>query len=604
MKSAIAGISSGSDPRSRNVTYAPSYDIRRLAFVADGWELMDRITESLLGQFSVEHEIESMGENDRFERFTAFSMIRRHFSRSFEVEDVIVGGGGDTSIDAIAIIVNNTHVTDVDTVNEIAAGTGLLDATFIFIQAERSSSFDASKIGDFGFGVKDFFDSEPKIKRNEKVESAAEVLDAIFKHSAILRRPACILYYVTTGRWIGDNDLTARREAVVGDLTALGIFSSVYFQCAGADELHSAYTQTKNAVARSFDFKNRNDLPPSEGVAQAFIGYVPFSQFRRIISDDSGNEILGSIFYDNVRDWQEYNPVNEKIRQTLDSPERDRFALMNNGVTVIASSIQSLGSKFTISDFQIVNGCQTSNVLFDQRNIIDDTVCVPLRLIETRDEAVKDAIIQATNSQTEVKPEQYFARMKFSRRLEDYFNAMPEEYRIHYERRDGQYDRGAEKKTRIVSSTSVIRAFAGMYLEEPQQTTRGYGRLRERVGKDIFFPEHKLEPYYAASYASFLLENRFKAKTTESKYKVARYHILLAIRLQVDPAKPTFMNSHEMGRRADKLIKALWDNDAADNLFGKAIAVVNLATGENLDRDHVRTIGVTNAILAEFGRAP
>lgn len=275
---------------------------------------------------------------------------------------------------------------------------------------------------------------------------------------------------------------------------------------------------------------------------------------------------------------------------------------MNNGVTIIARSINSLGARFTIRDFQIVNGCQTSNVLFDQRDVIDDSVCVPLRLIETRDEAVMDAIIQATNSQTDVKPEQYFARMRFARKLEDYFNAVQEEYRIHYERRDGQYDRGAEKKTRIISPSSVIRAFAGMYLEEPQQTTRGYGRLRDRVGEDIFGTEHRLEPYYAAAYAAYLLEYYFRAKNILTEYKPARYHLLLAVRLQVDPDKPTWMNSNEMGRRAEKLIQALWDADQAEKLFITAVDVVDKATGSNLDRDHVRTIGVTNAILAHFGR--
>src|SRR5690606_23205840 len=118
---------------------------------------------------------------------------------------------------------------------------------------------------DFGFGVKDFFDSEPKIKRNEKVAAAAEIVDAIFTHSAIFtRRPTCILYYVTTGRWVGDADLTTRRDAVVADLNGLAIFNTVLFHCMGADELHGAYTQTKNAVQRTFEFRNRTDLPPAE----------------------------------------------------------------------------------------------------------------------------------------------------------------------------------------------------------------------------------------------------------------------------------------------------------------------------------------------------
>ncbi len=517
-------------------------------------------------------------------------MIRRHFSRSFDIEDVSMGGGGDTAIDALAIIVNNVMITDVDTVNELAEQNGRLDVSFIFIQAERTSGFDASKIGDFGFGVRDFFNPEPKIKRNAEIKGAVELANSVFTHAAILRRPSCQLYYVTTGKWQDDPDLVARRDAVSGDLAALGMFGSIRFDCSGAEELHGAYSQTKNAVTRVFDFKYRSDLPVSEGVNQAFIGYVPFSQFRAIISDDSGTEILSSIFYDNVRDWQEYNLVNKSMKETLNSSEKNRFVFMNNGVTIIARSINPIGSKFTISDFQIVNGCQTSNVLFDQRDVIDDSVCVPLRLIETRDEAVMDAIIQATNSQTEVKPEQYFARMKFARRLEQHFAAIDEAHRIHYERRDGQYDRGSETKTRVISSTNVIRSFGAMYMEEPHRTTRGYTELRGRVGTEIFGANHRLEPYYAASYAHYLLETRFRTKSTPSEYKSARYHILLAVRLLIDNEKPTFMNSYEMAKRADKLSQSLWNSARADSLFIEAVSVIDEATGGNLDRDHVHTL--------------
>lgn len=117
-------------------------------------------------------------------------------------------------------------------------------------------------------------------------------------------------------------------------------------------------------------------------------------------------------------------------------------------------------------------------------------------------------------SQTEVKPEQYFARMKFAKRLEQYFAAIEEPHRIHYERRDGQYDRGSEIKTRVITSTNVIRSFAAMYLEKPHRTTRGYTGLRGRVGSDIFGENHRLEPYYAAAYAHYLLETRFRTKST------------------------------------------------------------------------------------------
>ena len=61
---------------------------------------------------------------------------------------------------------------------------------------------------------------------------------------------------------------------------------------------------------------------------------------------------------------------------------------MNNGVTIIAKTVKQSGSNFRIEDFQIVNGCQTSHVVFDQRFDLDESVAIPLRLIETKDDDV------------------------------------------------------------------------------------------------------------------------------------------------------------------------------------------------------------------------
>jgi AIPR protein len=98
------------------------------------------------------------------------------------------------------------------------------------------------------------------------------------------------------------------------------------------------------------------EIPEIPGVKVAFLGYIPAQDFIAIISDDAGDDILDSIFYDNVRDWQDYNAVNSEMRDTLASPKKARFVLMNNGVTIIAKKLKQSGSKFYIEGFQIVNG--------------------------------------------------------------------------------------------------------------------------------------------------------------------------------------------------------------------------------------------------------
>src|SRR5262249_42925483 len=146
-------------------------------------------------------------------------------------------------------------------------------------------------------------------------------------------------------------------------------------------------------------------------------------------------DIIKTIFYDNVRDWQTYNPVNSEIRETLDSAHKDRFVLMNNGITIIARTLRPTGNRFYIEDFQVVNGCQTSHVLADSREKADDSVMIPLRLIGTQDEDVIRSIIHATNRQTEVKREQFLAITDFAKKLELFFQSFPNGRKLFYERR-------------------------------------------------------------------------------------------------------------------------------------------------------------------------
>ena len=123
---------------------------------------------------------------------------------------------------------------------------------------------------------------------------------------------------------------------------------------------------------------------------------------------------------------------------------------MNNGITIIARSIKQVNDKFTIEDFQIVNGCQTSHVVFNEHDL-DDAVCIPLRLIETREDDVIEAIIHATNNQSPLKPEQLLALMNFAKKLEAYFKTYDAPHTLYYERRDGQYHRLSNfEKTRII----------------------------------------------------------------------------------------------------------------------------------------------------------
>jgi len=559
---------------------------------------MDRVSESLLNEFSKEHDLLALPEETRFEHFAGYITVQRHHTETFDSAEIVTEG--DSGIDAIAIIVNGSLVTDREAFEEQADKAGSLDVTFVFVQAERSAGFDAAKIGTFGFGVLDFFKESPTLRRNEKVTEAAAIMSAIYNRSSKFKRgnPVCRMYYVTTGQWQGDATLEARRKSVVADVEGTGLFRSVDFIPIDASGLQQLYRQTKNAISREFTFANKTVVPEVPGVKEAYLGFLPASEFVKIIQDDGG-EIISGLFYDNVRDWLDLNEVNEEISSTLKSEARARFVLMNNGITIIARNLQPTGNKFLIEDFSIVNGCQTSHVLFAERDKIDQSVNVPIRLIGTQDEGIINDVIRATNRQTEVKAEQFYALQEFSKNLEVFCQAFPEQHRLYYERRTRQYHRLAIEKTRIVTPASMIKSYAAMFLAEPHRATRSYAALKAKVGTEIFVKGQRMDPYYTAAYALYKLEFLFRNGRLEAKYKPARFHILLAARLLANPASLPRDNSHEMERFGKKINDRLWDSAKAEELIARAAQVIDAAAAGNFDRDNIRTEAFTRKVIAE-----
>jgi AIPR protein len=557
---------------------------------------MDKITEAQLDEFSNENALKALPQNARFEHYVSYVTVQNLYGETFDTGDIVLGGD-ELGLDGIAIIVNGALVPDLDSFNAIADSTTSLDVVFIFIQADRSHSFDTSKIGNIVFAIRDFFADLPKLPRTSRLKELAEIAVEIYKQSAKFKRsnPSCYLYYATTGQWIAENTLDARRKAAIAELESENIFGPVLFECIGADVLQKLYRQAKNAVARDFTFSDHAAAPEIPGVKEAYLGYIPAKEFLPIITSEDG-EIMRGIFESNLRDFQgPNNPVNNAIKETLASGHRARFVLMNNGVTIIARVLQRTAHKFHIEDFQIVNGCQTSNVLFDFEGDIDD-VMVPLRLISSNDDDVIQSIVTATNQQTQLSREQLFAATEFPKKLEQFFQAHEPTNRIYYERRSRQYDRLSIEKVRVITQANTIRAFAGMFLEEPHRTTRNFNALLDNVEKTIFVDGHKLDPYYVAAFTLYKLEKIFRAQKLSSEYKATRYQILLAARRLANPDPLPRMNSNDMEKYCKVITDSLWDAESADALLQSAANIVSIVAKGHLDRDNIRTVAITDAI--------
>lgn len=566
---------------------------------------MDRITKSYLEAFQKEQSLGEMPEAELFERFVCFCTVSDCYEEEFDIADVHVGGADDLGLDGAAVIVNGTLATSLDETIDLIEASPILDTSFVFSQAKTSSSFSGDQIMNFFDGVDEFFEEAPTLPMSDDVQAAHAMMMEIFAQSIKFRRqkPSCRLFYVTTGSWVDDPSLVGKVDKRLTRLRKLGIFSEVEFTPMGADEIHASYQRSKNSVTQEFNFTNKITLPDIEDVEEAYLGILPMAEFLPLITDHAGG-IRKALFYDNIRDFQGYGSINDGIRRTLqDEHAQVRFPILNNGVTIVARGLRTTGNKFVISDYQIVNGCQTSHVLFDESGLLKADMSVPLRLIVTTDEEIISAIITATNSQTPVTTEDLYALSGFQKKLESSFDSYPGKKKLYYERRSKQYSAVAGiEKVRIITKSQQIRAFAAMFNDEPHRASRYYSDLRAAVGKSIFNEQHKLEPYYAAAFAYYKMEYFFRNNVLPVYYKPARYQLLMAVRYIVGGNDMPSLTANRVQGYCNKICESLWSDAAATTAFQTAIEAVEEACGtESLTRDLVKTQAFTDAVKAALG---
>ena len=218
----------------------------------------------------------------------------------------------------MAIIVNGKMITSKEEIDDLVELNKVLyDINFIFVQAKSSSKFDYSLMGTFGVGVKDFFSEHPQMIRNCQIQDKNSIVTYVFsKMKYAKNKPNCYLYYISTGKWVDDRNCMGRINIAVSDLEMLSIFANVKYIPVDADLLQKYYRSTIDATETEIEFNDRVILPEIQNVKQAFLGYLSHTEYLKLIVGENG-DIRKNVFYDNVRDFQGDNPVNNEISETV-----------------------------------------------------------------------------------------------------------------------------------------------------------------------------------------------------------------------------------------------------------------------------------------------
>ncbi|MBQ7254975.1 MAG: AIPR family protein [Oscillospiraceae bacterium] len=547
---------------------------------------MDRITQSMMEAFKTDL---SVSENDPtllFEHFVNYCIVNNVYGlNDFDIEDITTGNSTQ-GIDGIAIVVNQKLINTTDDIDTLISYNQTISVKFVLIQAKTSPSFNNMEISNLLTYTKLFFSDDNSMFVTPEMQKFIELKDYIFsKGNKLKKNPELLLYYVTLGSWNDDQNLEATVTVGKETLKSTNLFSNIDFIPCGSAEIQSLYRKTKAKLTATFKFEKRITMF-SINDEIGYSGVLPFREFKKLILEENGT--VKPVFEDNIRDYLGPNSdVNQSIRETIRSGNVNAFSMLNNGITIVASSISIPGDTATIEDYQIVNGCQTSNILIENMDLsenIDDLI-IPVRIIATTNESLKNDITKATNSQTAIKKEQLEALSTFQKNLEEYYKTYTAPDALVYERRTGQYRDSDIPNNRIVTIPTQIKAVSAMFLNEPSAVSGQYGTVAKRVGNKIFKTTDKLIMYFVSALALFRIENLFKANKIDKKYRRSRYHAMMLFRITMSTEDLPKFNQRKMETYCQNLLKILNDNEKCEKVF-KAIVDFIVLNGAEIDIDH------------------
>ncbi len=498
---------------------------------------MENITlKSMLQEFSVKSEL-SVTESLSFERFVSYSMLANDYYDSFDAERVSTGDC--VGVDAVAISISDVLVyTEQEARNYT---NGQFDGRFNFIQTKTSNNLDLGDYLKFLQTVYLFFTGTLEEQPSELKDAYLIKSHIYAKASRFRDMPKLTMSYVYTGSGKIDNPtFKSQVDSLANSIQSLPyLFSVVESNLVGANELADRYKETLNRTTKRLHFQRHVALPKLSSASAAYLGVARCLDYIEILKNQDG-QINKGAFYDNVRDYLgSTNPVNADIEKTIKSTsERNLFSVLNNGVTVVAKKVVPSGDVFEVSGFQVVNGCQTSHVLFNNRDAVTDDMYITVKLIETNDVDLTSSVIKATNSQSLVMKEAFATIKPYHKQLEDFFKAMNSKgYRFYYERRPHQFDDyEGILNSEIVSAPLLIKSFVSVVIEEPHKVHFYYGQILRDYNTDkstLLFEETHHPGLY---FVSHLLVTKAKEIASRNKIKPSdwTYHLALLLKKRLE----------------------------------------------------------------------
>ena len=537
-----------------------------------------------LAKFREDYELKNESEGVAFERFANQTILSSHQPGVFSVDDslldgVCIGGQNDMGLDGICIKLNGLLIHALQDAKDIFEKYNRADIEFIFIQSKYKEKFDSGEYSKFTTGVVDFLSNDHFQPHNSKIQEWLDIKEFLLSDTVMMRwsrNPEIRLYYVVMGTWDESPHIIAlsqKCEKEVESLETYGDFSVQYIDSAAfkriLDESENSFSVVLNVI-------DTFSLTAVEKVDNSSIILCTAEELSKLLISEEGL-IRKSLFDDNVRDYQGDTNINQDILDTIETDPLS-FVLLNNGITIVCDEITSGNRKVSIKNPQIVNGCQTCNVIYEagKKKLDLSKVTIIAKVIATSSLDITNRIVKGTNRQNIVYDEAFEITRQFHKDLEDLFNALTAEngVRLFYERRSKQYsDNPTIKPFEKINLRGILQGFVSIFLNEPFKGHRHESKLLQEYRNKIFIDTQSKYPYYVAALIYSKFDHAHRADIIPKDLVPYKMHLCWLIKELAVPNAPTINNEKEIDRYCDQLMKKILDENEWNKTLAKACSV-------------------------------
>lgn len=411
---------------------------------------------------------ECQPSKERGEVFEFFVFEQSLKDYNLSDEEILFGsvdGRADGGIDGFYIFVNGHYLTDIASFFWPKTNCEL---EIFILTCKHQDTFKQAPLDNLNSTLIEFLDlslenSELKGEYSDIILSMRDNLRFAYrKVSPRLNSFKINLIYASRGDTsiIGET-IVARSNQIVGLIQGQFGNCEVNFKFIGSSQLIESYRKLPN-FSLSLPFKEFL----SEG--ERYVLLVKIKDYFNFINNEGS--LRRYLFDSNIRAFMGLNSVNTDIRNTLNDSESPDFWWLNNGITILATGATVIGKTIQVEDIQIVNGLQTTESIFNHfiiggKDPKDRLILV--KIIVTNESLVRDAIIRATNNQTQVETSALHATDKIQRDIEEVLKLND----FYYERRTNFYKNQGIESEKVISPLYLSTGYITLILKNPKEAT-------------------------------------------------------------------------------------------------------------------------------------